>query len=88
MATTVKIREIDKEKLDFIKARMLLKGIKLNQEELLGKIISIADTHPSLIDDESAIKLTDEEIDDKLKTSFKMGISSHETIDEDLYGEK
>lgn len=87
MATTVKIRKSDKERLDLIKSRMLIKGIKLNQEELLGKIITIAETHPSLIDDESATILTDEEIDNKLKSSFKLGKRSHETIDNDLYGE-
>ena len=87
MATTVKIRDEDKEKLDRLRAHLLLKGIKLNQEELLSKIITISETHQMLFDEEGFEPLSDKQIEEIMKLTFSLGKSSHKTIDEELYGE-
>ena len=86
MATTIKIRDDTKNRLDNIKAALQLNGTKLKQEDLIDLIISIAESHPMLLD--TAIKW---KVDPKIKkrvmsNTFDLGTSSHETIDEELYG--
>ncbi len=85
MATTIKIRDETKNRLDNIKAALQLKGTKIKQEDLVDLIISIAESHPMLL--ESVIEW---KIDPKIKervmsNTFDLGTSSHETIDDELY---
>ena len=82
--TTVKIRTEDKGRLDKIRSELLLKGIKLNQEELLSKIIALAETSPLLLDKDYQIQPTEDELEEILNFNFSLG-KSEKTIDETIY---
>jgi hypothetical protein len=88
MSTSVKIRDKDKERLDRIKAKLTLRGIKLNQEQLLGKIISIAEASPLLFDELEFKSVSNERKQEILAKSYALGSTREETIDDDLYGDQ
>jgi len=85
MTTTVKIRDEDKEKLDRIKAKLVLRGVKLNQEELLGKIIDLAESSPLLLDKVEFSGVSEHRKKEILSYAFSLGTSQEETIDHELY---
>jgi hypothetical protein len=85
MATTIKIREDTKIRLDVLKATLQLKGKKINQEDLIDILVMIAESHPLLLDrviDWSIDVNTKERV---LSNVFDLGPSSHKTKDEELY---
>lgn len=86
MATTIKIREDTKKRLDLLKATIQLSGKKINQEDLIDLIVMIAESHPLILD-----RVIDWNIDSKIKERvlsniFELKPSSYKTIDEELYG--
>lgn len=86
MATTIKIREETKNRLDNLKASLQLKGKKIKQEDLIDLIISIAESHPMLLESVIEWKL-DPKIKKRVMSNvFDLGPSSHDTIDDELYG--
>ena len=86
MSTSIKIRDEDKEKLDRIKAKLVLKGIKLNQEQLLSRIISIAESSPLLFDELEFRGLSKKRKDEILSKTYSLGPSNEDSIDEEVYG--
>lgn len=91
--TSVKIDQVFKEKLELLQAKLRLeKGIRLDQYELLGKIISFAFDHyielDSYFKDENQVKLSSEQI---LALEKEIIISEeiqdkYKTDDELIYG--
>lgn len=89
MATTVRVRDEDKAVLDALQARYLLAtGKRISLDELLHRIVELAEAHEDeIILDDVAPKLTEEEI-----AAFHGGIgdsgvvTSEEDIDGILYG--
>ena len=86
MATTIKIRQDTKERLDKMKAILQLKGRRIKQEDLIDIIISIAEAHPMLLENVLEWKVEDDVKNRVLSNIFDLGPSSHNTIDEELYG--
>jgi hypothetical protein len=85
MATTIKIRDDTKNRLDNIKATLQLKGTKIKQEDLIDLIISIAEAHPMLLESVIEWKIDPQIKKRVMSNTFDLGPSSHETIDEELY---
>ncbi len=87
MATTIRINSDVKERMDRLKARLRLKGIKLTQAELVEFMIKVTE-NSSLLDDNIVEKELGEDFISKLKKiKFKGSRSSYRDIDEELYGE-
>lgn len=86
MVKTIKLRDVDKKRLDQLKAKLLLKGVKVNQEELLSQILDLAEKNLSELENVSMKNLTPERKVELLARGFKMGITSEETVDQDIYG--
>ncbi len=84
MATTIRISDASKDKLDRIKARLLLQGKKLKQDELIDFIISLAETSPLILNQGKFTGLTKKQKEKFFSFSFNAGNSS-KTIDEELY---
>ncbi len=85
MASTVKLRDRDKKRLDELRAKLLLQGISLNQEELLAKLVDLGENF-LLIDTLPMRKLSQKKKESILKRGFDLGVTSEETIDSELYG--
>ncbi|MCY3411535.1 MAG: hypothetical protein INQ03_07895 [Candidatus Heimdallarchaeota archaeon] len=81
MATTIKISDESKEKLDRIRAKLLLQGKKYKQEELIDLVISMADANPVLVGDYKGLS----ELEKEEFMSFTFKGSSEKSIDEELY---
>ena len=75
MATTIKISDEAKAKLERIRARLLLQGKKLRQDELIEFIISLAETSPLILNQKEFKGLTDEQKKIFFSFSFKGGKS-------------
>jgi len=84
MATTIKISDESKEKLDKIRARLLLQGKKLKQEELIDFIITLAETNPIISGEKEYEGLSSQEQKEFLSFTFKTEISN-KSIDEEIY---
>ena len=84
MATTIKVSDETKEKLDRIRARLLLQGKKLKQEELIDFIISLAETNPIISGDKEYEGLSSKEQKEFLSFTFKTE-RSKKSIDEEIY---
>lgn len=84
MATTIKISDDSKEKLEKIRARLLLQGKKLKQEELIDFIISLAETSPIILNQGEFKGLTSKQKEKFFSFSFKGG-RSEKSIDEEIY---
>ena len=87
MAKTIKLRDNDKKRLDQLRAQLLLRGIKLNQEEFLSRLFDLAEKNLSEFEEISMKELTPERKSELLARGFKMGITSEETVDQDIYGD-
>ncbi len=87
MTVTLKMRNDDKERLDRLRAKLLLHGVKLNQEELIAKLVDLGESYLPELTAHTRKKPSKEEIERIMSVSFDMGPSSNETIDEDIYGE-
>ncbi len=88
MATTIRISTQVKERLDRIKAQLLLQGIKLKQDELIEKLVTLAEAHPMMFQDQVFIGVSDKTIEDIMNVSFDLGKGTEETINKDLYGDE
>ena len=84
MATTIKIRNDTKERLERLRARLLLQGKKFKQDELIDFIIKLAEMNPLLLNQEEYKGPTTEEQNQFFSITFKTGKSS-KSIDEELY---
>jgi hypothetical protein len=84
MATTIKINDDTKERLDRLRARLLLQGRKLKQDELLDFIIQLAEASPLILNQDKYNGPTTEEQKRFFSTTFKAGTST-KTIDEEIY---
>ena len=87
MATTVKLSHELKERLERLRAQFAIKGKKLKQEELLEILIRIGEISPMLLEREVYAPLSEEEQQEFLADTMKLGVSSEDTIDSELYGE-
>ena len=84
MATTIKISDKSKERLEKLRARLLLQGRKLKQEELIDFIITIAENNPMILNQGAYKGLTNKEQENFFSFTFKAKDSS-KSIDEELY---
>jgi hypothetical protein len=84
MTTTIKISNESKEKLERIRARLLLQGRKLRQDELIDFIISLAEASPIILNQEKFKGLTSKEKEKFFSFTFNGG-NSTKSIDEELY---
>lgn len=87
MTVTLKMRNDDKERLDRLRAKLLLQGVKLNQEELIAKLVDLGESYLPELTAQTRKKPSKKEIERIMSVSFDMGPSSENTIDEDIYGE-
>ena len=87
MATTVKLSKELKERLEKLRAQFLIKGKKLKQEELLEILIRIGEISPLLLEREIYEPLSENDQQEILADTMKLGVSSEDTIDSELYGE-
>jgi hypothetical protein len=86
MVKTIKLRDNDKIRLDQLRAELLLSGVNLNQEEFLSKLLDLAEKNLSTFKEFSFKELTPEKKAEILARGFKMGITSEESVDRDIYG--
>ena len=84
MATTIKISDKSKEKLEKLRARLLLQGRKYKQDELIDFIITLAETNPLIINQSEYKGLSSKDQDKFFAFTFKGGRSS-KSIDEEIY---
>ena len=84
MATTIKISDESKEKLERLRARLLLQGRKLKQDELIDFIISLAETSPFILNQGEYKGLSSEAQEEFFAFTFKAG-KSRKSIDEEIY---
>ena len=84
MATTIKISDTSKMKLERLRARLLLQGRKFKQEELIDFIILLAETSPLTLNKGEYKGLSKSEKDEFLGFTFKGG-NSDKSIDEEIY---
>ena len=88
MAVSVKLRDEDKERLDRLRAKLLLAGVNLNQEELLSRLIDLGESFLPGLDHLQMKELSEEERKQILSRKYKLGGGSWKTIDDELYGGK
>lgn len=89
MSTTVRIREEDKQVLDRLQARITLEtGERPSLEEVLHRVVELAEEQEDeLLSDDEPPRLTEEEKQHVLDTTFDLGYATREEdIDETLYG--
>ncbi len=84
MPTTIKISDASKNKLEKLRARLLLQGRKFKQEELIDFVISLAETSPLILSKGKYKGLSKEERKEFLAFSFEGG-GSDKSIDEEVY---
>ena len=84
MATTIKISDKSKEKLEKLRARLLLQGRKYKQDELIDFIITLAETNPLIINQSDYKGLSSDKQNKFFEFTFKGGKSS-KSIDEEIY---
>ena len=84
MATTIKINDDTKKRLDRLRARLLLQGKKFKQDELIDFIVTLAEMNPLLLNQEVYKGPTTEEQNRFFSLTFKAGKTS-KSIDEVLY---
>lgn len=84
MATTIKIRDDTKERLERLRARLLLQGKKFKQDELIDFIIKLAEMNPLLLNREEYIGPNSDEQKKFFSLTFKGG-NNTKSIDEELY---
>jgi hypothetical protein len=87
VSSTVKLSKELKERFEKLRAQFMIKGKKLKQEELLEILISIGEISPLLLEREVYSPLPVDEQQKILQDKMKLGTSSEEDIDRDLYGE-
>lgn len=85
MATTIRISDEIKKRLDKIKAQLLMQGVKLKQDELIEKLVILAEANPMLFQKQMFSGVDKETKKKIMSVSFDLGESSEETIDDDLY---
>lgn len=87
MASTIKMRGEDKKRLDQLRAKLLLAGIKMNQEDLLNKLLDLGENYLLDIDMIPMNKLSKSRKEEILTRGYDMGVTSEKTVDKDIYGE-
>ncbi len=87
MRASIKIRVEDKEKIDKLRAKLLLKGIKLSQEELLGKLIELGEKELLQMIEKSSTVMSRKKKKEILSRGYDLPVISAEEIDEIIYGE-
>ncbi|MCY3415081.1 MAG: hypothetical protein INQ03_25745 [Candidatus Heimdallarchaeota archaeon] len=85
MASTIKMKEDDKRRLDELRANLLINGINLKQEELISKLIELGEIFLLDLNHIPMKKLSPSKKKKILSRGYKMG-SNSSTIDEELYG--
>ncbi len=86
MAPTIKLKDSDKVRLDELRAKLLLNGINYKQEELLSKLLDLGESFLLDINSIPMKRLSEDEKDKILSRGYKMGFSSEDSIDTDVYG--
>lgn len=89
MSTTVRIRDEDKRVLDRLQARITLEtGEKLPLEEVLHRVVSVAEAHaPELTIDDTPPDLSEERKEEIASMGVHTGVRTREEdIDDILYG--
>ncbi|RMG25387.1 MAG: hypothetical protein D6732_22460 [Methanobacteriota archaeon] len=84
MATTIKVNDATKEKLDRLRARLLLMGKKMKQEDLLDFIVSMAESSELIFKLEPYGGLSESERQEFFDFTFRTK-KSDRTIDEEIY---
>ena len=84
MATTIKIRNDTKERLERLRARLLLQGKKFRQDELIDFIVTLAEMNPLILNQEKYQGPNSEEQRKFFSLTFKGGKVT-KSIDEELY---
>lgn len=87
MASTIKMKDKDKKRMDELRARLLLQGINLKQEELLSRLLDLGENFMLDLDNLPMKQLSEKDKEKIRSREYKMGVTSEETIDQDLYGE-
>ena len=84
MVITIRINDKTKERLEKLRARLLLQGRKLEQDELIEFIVSLAEMNPLLLNQEEYKGPTTKEQKEFFSPTFKSGQST-KSVDEELY---
>jgi hypothetical protein len=89
MATTVKMRPQDKQRLDRLQAMLTAHtGRKISQEELLSRLLGLGERERDALVDEIDRPMSRKEIESLLRLPVRTGVRTHEKdIDRTLYGE-
>lgn len=80
------MKENDKKRLDELRAKLLLNGINLKQEELLSKLLDLGENFLLDLNNLPMKQLSKKEKEKIMSRKYKMGQTSSRTIDEELYG--
>ncbi len=89
MATSVKMREEDKRRLDRLQGELqALRGRRVSQQDLLSWLLTMAEGQKELLGDDAARPMTKNEIAAMLRLCVSTGVKTREEdIDEDLVRE-
>ena len=87
MRTSIKIRIEDKERIDKLRAKLLLIGIKLSQEELLGKLIELGEKELLQVLEKQSTPMSKKKKEQILSRGFDLPVVRIEEMDEIIYGE-
>ena len=86
MRANIKIRIEDKERIEKLRAKLLLIGVKLSQEELLGKLIELGEKELLQIL-EKPTPMSKRKKEQILARGFDLPVVRMEEMDEIIYGE-
>jgi hypothetical protein len=87
MRASIKIRIEDKERIDKLRAKLLLHGIRLSQEELLAKLIDLGEKELLQLVEKSSLPVSKKRKEEILSRGFDLPVIEVEEMDEILYGE-
>lgn len=80
------MKDDDKVRLDELRAKLLLQGINLKQEELLTRLLDLGENFLLDINELPMKKLSEYEKTEIRSRGYKMGLTSEESIDKEIYG--
>ena len=86
MATSVKMREEDKRRLDRLQGELLaMRGRKVSQQDLLSWLLTIGEREPGRLGENAARPMTDLEIAAMMRLRVRAGgKGGEEDIDDDI----
>jgi len=89
MATSVKMRDEDKQRLDRLQGELqALRGYRVPLQELMARIVTLAEGHKELLFEDAARPMTEKEIAAMRRLCVRTGIPTREEDIDDIIAEE